>query len=80
MYIIIYGFKYNQLHLHIKEPKEIVLAIQITRKRKGHRSIISTLTKKMYYIPLLKSLSQFLGNKFISDEVSFTAMHNVYYA
>ena len=59
----------------MQEPKEIVLARQFSRKWKGHRSIISTITKRMYYIPLLKSLAQFIGNKFINDEVSYVISH-----
>lgn len=54
------------------KPEEIVMSQRICRVKKGQSRVLAIRNKSFYYIPLIKSLEQFLSNSRILDMISTT--------
>lgn len=54
------------------KPEEIVISQRVCRVKKGQSKVLAIKNKSFYYIPLIKSLEQFLSNSRILEMISTT--------
>jgi len=54
------------------KPEEVVISQRVCRVKKGPSRVLAIRNKSFYYIPLIKSLEQFLSNSRILDMISTT--------